>query len=76
MEEKSFLQKSTVKHKSKIREYYCKKKRWKRLYPLTIHSTLKGERRDEKEKNLAQISRKGSYFGKLANLKEICIEQN
>lgn len=42
MEEKSFLQKSTVKHKSKIREYYCKKKEMEEIIPTNNSLHIKG----------------------------------
>lgn len=73
--QKISLVKKLVKHKSNIRENYCKKMRWKRLYPLMIHSTLKGERRNEEEKNLAQTSRKSSYSGKLENLEKYVLSK-
>lgn len=53
-EEKSFFQKLTVKHNSNMRENYCKKLRWKRCYPIMVHSTLKGDRKDDEKQTNKQ----------------------
>lgn len=42
MEEKSFLQKLTVKHKSNMRENYCKKTEMEEIIPTNDSLHIKG----------------------------------